>query len=292
MSKLFRPLFALLLLIPVALILVLQTIAAPQAEEDQGIDRRRRLLEQQAERLERAVENAIESDAPEAIQVRRNLHNQLKAIHLKLDELALFSDDDDRERDEERRRRGDDDDDRERDEERQRRGDDDDDRERDEEHRRRGDDNDNRERDEEHRRRGDDNNDREREKHLRAALEHLQGAGLSREAARHAIGEALRMQESHEHRDRDHRREDRHDHEHGDHEHGDHEHEHGDHEHGDHDKDDNRRRDKDEERRYDDDDDDEELHLRAHHQTATQLEALRREVEELRQLIKRMAARR
>ena len=261
MNKLFRPLFALLLLIPVALILVLQTIAAPQADEDQGIDRRRRLLEQQAERLERAVENAIESDAPEAIQVRRNLHNQLKAIHLKLDELALFSNDDDRERDEERQRRGDD--------------------------------NDNRERDEEHRRRGDDNNDREREKHLRAALEHLQGAGLSREAARHAIGEALRMQESHEHRDRDHRREDRHDHEHGDHEHGDHEHEHGDHEHGDHDKDDNRRRDKDEERRYDDDDDDdEELHLRAHHQTATQLEALRREVEELRQLIKRMAARR
>jgi len=282
MNKLFRPLFALLLLIPVALILVLQTIAAPQADEDQGIDRRRRLLEQQAERLERAVENAIESDAPEAIQVRRNLHNQLKAIHLKLDELALFSNDDDRERDEERQRRGDDDDDRERDEERQRRGDDDDDRERDEEHRRRGDDNDNRERDEEHRRRGDDNNDREREKHLRAALEHLQGAGLSREAARHAIGEALRMQESHEHRDRDHRREDRHDHEHGDH----------DHEHGDHDKDDNRGRDEDEERRYDDDDDDEELHLRAHHQTATQLEALRREVEELRQLIKRMAARR
>ena len=211
MNKLFRPLFALLLLIPVALILALQTIAAPQADEDQGIDRRRRLLEQQAERLERAVENAIESDTPEAIQVRRNLHNQLKAIHLKLDELALFSNAD----------------------------------------------------------------DREREKHLRAALEHLQGAGLSREAARHAIGEALRMQESHEHRDRDHRREDRHDHEHGD-----------------HDKDDKRGRDKDEERRYHDDDDDEEDHLRVHHQTATQLEALRREVEELRQLIKRMAARR
>ncbi|MEC9004994.1 MAG: hypothetical protein VX644_16595 [Planctomycetota bacterium] len=250
MNKLFRPLFALLLLIPVALILVLQTIAAPQADEDQGIDRRRRLLEQQAERLERAVENAIESDAPEAIQVRRNLHNQLKAIHLKLDELALFSNADDRERDEE--------------------------------HRRRGDDNNDRERDEERRRHDDDDHDREREKHLRAALEHLQGAGLSREAARHAIGEALRMQESHEHRDRDHRREDRHDHEHGDH----------DHEHGDHDKDDKRGRDKDEERRYHDDDDDEEDHLRVHHQTATQLEALRREVEELRQLIKRMAARR
>ena len=244
MNKLFRPLFALLLLIPVALILVLQTIAAPQADEDQGIDRRRRLLEQQAERLERAVENAIESDAPEAIQVRRNLHNQLKAIHLKLDELALFSNDNDRERDEERRRRGDDDNDR--------------------------------ERDEEHRRRGDDNDNRERDKHLRAAIEHLQGAGLSREVARHAVGEALRIQESHEHRERDHRREDRHDHEHRDHDH--------DHEQGDHDEDDERRRDH--------DDEGEEFHYRAHHETATQLEALRREVEELRQLIKRMAARR
>ncbi len=260
MNKLFRPLFALLLLIPVALILVLQTIAAPQADEDQGIDRRRRLLEQQAERLERAVENAIESDAPEAIQVRRNLHNQLKAIHLKLDELALFSNDNDRERDEERRRRGDDDNDR----------------ERDEEHRRRGDDDNDRERDEEHRRRGDDNDNRERDKHLRAAIEHLQGAGLSREVARHAVGEALRIQESHEHRERDHRREDRHDHEHRDHDH--------DHEQGDHDEDDERRRDH--------DDEGEEFHYRAHHETATQLEALRREVEELRQLIKRMAARR
>ena len=292
MNKLFRPLFALLLLIPVALILVLQTIAAPQAEEDQGIDRRRRLLEQQAERLERAVENAIESDDPEAIQVRRNLHNQLKAIHLKLDELALFADDDDRERDEERRRHADDDHDRERDEERRRHGDDDDDRERDEERRRhadddhdrerdeerrrRGDDDDDRERDEERQRHADDDHDREREKHLRAALEHLQGAGLSREHARWAVGKALQMQESHEHRERDHRREDRHehdDHEH-DHEHDGHEHdghEHDDHEHDDHDEDD---------------------HLRAHRQTATQLEALRHEVEELRQLIKRMAARR
>jgi hypothetical protein len=282
MNKLFRPLFALLLLIPVALILVLQTVAAPQADEDQGIERRRRLLEQQAERLERAVENAVESDDPEAIQVRRNLHNQLKAIHLKLDELALFSDDN-RERDEERRRRGDDDEDRERDEERRRRGDDDDGRERDEERRRRGDDDDGRERDEERRRRGDDDDDhdnRERGKHLSAALEHLQAAGLSREVARHVIGEVLRIQESHKHQERDHRREDhrredQREREHGEHEHDEHEHE-----------DDERRRDD------GDDEDDDKFHYRAHHETATQLEALRREVEELRQLIKRMAARR
>ena len=287
MNKLFRPLFALLLLIPVALILVLQTVAAPQADEDQGIERRRRLLEQQAERLERAVENAVESDDPEAIQVRRNLHNQLKAIHLKLDELALFSDDN-RERDEERRRRGDDDEDRERDEERRRRGDDDDGRERDEERRRRGDDDDGRERDEERRRRGDDDDDhdnRERGKHLSAALEHLQAAGLSREVARHVIGEVLRIQESHKHQERDHRREDhrredQREREHGEREHG--EHEHDEHEH----EDDERRRDD------GDDEDDDKFHYRAHHETATQLEALRREVEELRQLIKRMAARR
>ncbi len=103
--------------------------------------------------------------------------------------------------------------------------------------------------------------EQDREEHLQAAIEHLQGAGVSARTARHVIAEAMRLKDKGD----DHHEVERR-----------------------HDKDE----DDDEERRHDEDEDEDKFHDRAHHETATQLEALRREVEELRQLIKRMAARR
>ena len=61
MKNQFRPLLALLVILPLAIILTLQTIATPRGEADEGIERRRRLLEQQAEKLERAIESSIET---------------------------------------------------------------------------------------------------------------------------------------------------------------------------------------------------------------------------------------
>ncbi|MFP6672284.1 MAG: hypothetical protein VB857_12790 [Pirellulaceae bacterium] len=103
--------------------------------------------------------------------------------------------------------------------------------------------------------------EQDREEHLQAAIEHLQGAGVSARTARHVIAEAMRLKD----KDDDHHEVERR-----------------------HDED----ADDDEERRHDEDEDEDKFHYHAHHETATQLEALRREVEELRQLIKRMAARR
>ena len=102
--------------------------------------------------------------------------------------------------------------------------------------------------------------EQDREEHLQAAIEHLQGAGFSARTARHIIAEAMRLE------DKD---DDRHDIE--------------------------RRRDAEEDehhRRDREGDDEDEFHDRAHHETATQLEALRREVAELRELVERIRNRR
>ena len=56
MKNQFRPLLALLVILPLAIFLTLQTIATPRGKADEGIERRRRLLEQQAEKLERAID--------------------------------------------------------------------------------------------------------------------------------------------------------------------------------------------------------------------------------------------
>ena len=114
MKNQFRPLLALLVILPLAIFLTLQTIATPRGKADEGIERRRRLLEQQAEKLERAIEKSIEADDPEANKVRSNLQNQRKAIGQKLAELDLLAESEDQDNDERRRDRDEDDEDDER----------------------------------------------------------------------------------------------------------------------------------------------------------------------------------
>ena len=237
MKNQFRPLLALLVILPLAIILTLQTIATPRGEADEGIERRRRLLEQQAEKLERAIESSIETKGPEANEVRRNLDYQRKAIGQKLAELDLLAESENRDGDERRRRRDRDEDDE--DDERRRRD---------------------RDEDDEDWRRRDRDEDDDREVHLKAAIEHLQGAGFSARTARHIIAEAMRLEDKgdahHEVDRRRHAEEDEHHH------------------------------------REREGDDEDKFHDRAHHETATQLKALRREVAELRQLVEKMRNRR
>ena len=272
MKNQFRPLLALLVILPLAIFLPLQTIATPQGEADEGIDRRRRLLEQQAEKLERVIENSVENDDPEAEQTRRNLHQQRRAIGQKLAELDLLAKSEDR-NDEDRRRDRDEDD-----EEDRRRHDRDDDDDDDDRRRHDRDDDDD---DDDRRRRDRDEDDEEDERgvHLRAAMEHLQGAGFSARTARQVIGEIIRRE-----REDDGRHDDRHEAEHRRHaeEQERHHHDRDEHDRDHHDRDGHDR----------DGHDDEEAHKRDHHQMANQLEALRREVSELRQLLERMSKRR
>ena len=89
MSARLRTPFALLLILPLALTCILQTTAA--AQETSNLERRRQLLEQQAEKLELALQKTADADNPEAKKVQGNLRNQLEAIHLKLDELAILA---------------------------------------------------------------------------------------------------------------------------------------------------------------------------------------------------------
>ena len=89
MSARLRTLFALLLILPLALTCILQTTAT--AQETSNLERRRQLLEQQAEKLELALQKTADADNPEAKKVQGNLRNQLEAIHLKLDELAILA---------------------------------------------------------------------------------------------------------------------------------------------------------------------------------------------------------
>jgi len=154
MKNQFRPLLALLVILPLAIILTLQTIATPRGEADEGIERRRRLLEQQAEKLERAIESSIETKGPEADKVRRNLHYQRKAIGQKLAELDVLAESEDQQ--DERRRDRDEDDEDEDDERRRDRDEDEDDerrrdRDEDDERRRRDRDEDDEDEDDERR---------------------------------------------------------------------------------------------------------------------------------------------
>ncbi|MFP6576688.1 MAG: hypothetical protein VB912_16125, partial [Pirellulaceae bacterium] len=105
--------------------------------------------------------------------------------------------------------------------------------------------------------------EQDREEHLQAAIEHLQGAGFSARTARHVIAEAMRLKEKgddhHEIERRRHAEEDEEDEDH---------------------------------HREREGDDEDEFHDRTHHETATQLEALRREVAELRERVERIKNRR
>jgi len=102
--------------------------------------------------------------------------------------------------------------------------------------------------------------EQDREEHLQAAIEHLQGAGFSARTARHVIAEAMRLEDKDDDRQEIERRRDAEEDEH-------------------------HRRDR-------EGDDEDEFHDRAHHQTATQLEALRREIAELRELVEKTRDRR
>ncbi|MDE0735155.1 MAG: hypothetical protein OSB47_04995 [Pirellulaceae bacterium] len=106
--------------------------------------------------------------------------------------------------------------------------------------------------------------EQDREEHLQAAIEHLQGAGFSARTARHIIAEAMQLEDKDDDRHDDHHEVERRRHAEED------EHHH----------------------REREGDDEDEFHDRAHHQTATQLEALRREVAELQELVERIRNRR
>jgi hypothetical protein len=115
-------------------------------------------------------------------------------------------------------------------------------------------------RQEKHPQRNLQDSEQDREEHLQAAIEHLQGAGFSARTARHVIAEAMRLEDKDDDRHEIERRRDAEEDEH-------------------------HRRDR-------EGDDEDEFHDRAHHETATQLEALRREVAELRELVERIRNRR
>jgi len=118
-------------------------------------------------------------------------------------------------------------------------------------------------RQEKHPQRNPHGDEQDREEHLQAAIEHLQGAGFSARTARHIIAEAMQLEDKDDdHHEVEHRRRAEED-------------EADEHHH-----------------REREGDDEDEFHDRAHHETATQLEALRREVAELQQLVEKMSKRR